>query len=102
MTGFDILSLISETYTVDELGQRIPKENRRDVFCRAESVSQSEFFSAGRIGLTPAYKMVLATELDYGGEEIAEFDGKRYAIYRTYAPADGGIELYLQRETGVR
>ena len=100
MTGFDILTLISETFTKDELGQNIPEETRRDVFCRMESISQSEFYEAARIGLTPSYKAVIASNFDYDGEAIAEYDGKRYAIYRTYTLESGQMELYLKREVG--
>lgn len=102
MSGFDILTLISETFTVDELGQRVPAENRREVFCQMKSVSQSEFFGAGQLGLKPEYKAVMTTPLDYGGEEIAEYEGERYAVYRTYAPDGGQLELYLKREAGRR
>lgn len=101
MIGFDMLKLISRTYTEDKLGQKIPQESPREVFARMESISQSEFFEAGRIGLRPSYKAVLSTALDYDGEEIAEYEGRRYAIYRTYETPYGQMELYLQRETGV-
>ena len=101
MIGFDTLHLISRTYTVDELGQKIPQESAREVFARMESVSQSEFFEAGRIGLRPSYKAILSTSFDYDDEEVAAYNGKRYAIYRTYETPSGQMELYLQRETGV-
>ena len=100
MTGFDTLILIAKTYTVDELGQKVPQESAREVFARMDSISQSEFFEAGRIGLRPSYKAVLTFAEDYEGEEVAAYGGRRYAVYRTYKTASGQMELYLQRETG--
>lgn len=103
MIGRDVLTLIgTETTGKDSLGQHIETPVTREVFARIESVSQSEFFEAARIGLTPSYKAVLSFAEDYGGEEIAEYNGQRYAIYRTFVTAAGQIELYLKRETGVR
>ena len=100
MIGFDVLKLISQDFTEDALGQRVPKDTAREVFARVESVSQSEFFAAGRNGLRAQYKAILSTAWDYGGEEVAEYQGERYAVYRTYRTPSDQMELYLQRETG--
>lgn len=101
MTGFDELTLIAKSYSADELGQKIPAETQRDVFCRVESVSRTEFFDAARVGLRPEYKATLSFAEDYQGEESAEYEGVRYAVYRTYGTPGGGIELYLRKETGI-
>ena len=37
----------------------------------------------------------------YEGEEIVEFEGTRYGVYRTYRGRDDTIELYLERKAGV-
>jgi hypothetical protein len=37
---------------------------------------------------------------DYCGETVAELDGKRYEIYRTFGCGDY-IELYLGTKVGV-
>lgn len=101
MTGFDTILLISQTYTTDELGQYVPNEAPREVFARVESVSQREFFAAAQTGLRPELKAILTFAEDYQGEQIAVWQGMRYAIYRTYATPSGQMELYLKRETGV-
>ena len=46
-----VLTLIRETYETDEIGQRIPIESRRDVFCNLSSISASEWFAGGQSGL---------------------------------------------------
>lgn len=38
---------------------------------------------------------------DYNGERIAELDGVRYGIYRTYLAQNEFIELYLERKAGI-
>ena len=47
-----VVSLISKVYAdPDALGQLLPQETSREVFCRVGSVSQTEWFSAGPAGL---------------------------------------------------
>lgn len=95
-----VLTLIRETYETDEIGQRIPIEYRRDVFCNLSSISASEWFAGGQSGLNPEYRATMFF-YDYQGEKIAELEGVRYGIYRTYIGRDESIELYLERKAGV-
>lgn len=95
-----VLTLIAVTYTTDEIGQLIPQETSRDVFCSLSSVSASEWFEAGRAGLNAEHRAVMFAH-DYSGEEIAELDGVRYGIYRTYLGRNETIELYLERKAGA-
>ena len=74
----------------------------RQIFARKESISRSEFFSGGQNGFRPEL-MFLVFAGDYQGEAVAEHEGTRYAIYRTYhRPGTDDLELYMQREIGVR
>lgn len=95
-----VLTLIGVTYTTDSIGQLIPQETRRDVFCSLSSVSASEWFEAGRAGLNPEHRVTLFC-YDYAGETMADLDGVRYGIYRTYLGRNETIELYLERKAGV-
>ena len=95
-----ILTLIEEAYKPDALGQLIPTETRRDVYCNLSSVSASEWFDGGRAGLNPESRATMFV-CDYNGERIAELDGVRYGIYRTYLAQNEFIELYLERKAGV-
>ena len=95
-----VLTLIKTTYTVDSIGQQVPQETRRNVFCNISSVSASEFFDAGRAGLKPEYRATMFAP-DYEREEIVELDGVQYGVYRTYLGSNETIELYLERKTGV-
>lgn len=95
-----VLTLLSESYQPDNIGQPIPAETRKDVFCNLTRVSASEFFEAGRAGLKPEYRATMFSH-DYEGEEIVELDGLRYGVYRTYLGKNETIELYLERKAGV-
>lgn len=92
--------LISVSYHVDDLKQRIPVETHRKVMGLEGSISATEFFEAGRNGLK-AQKRVSIFAPDYNGEATVELNGTRYGVYRTYMPAADTIELYLQRKAGV-
>lgn len=95
-----VLTLIGVTYTEDAIGQKIPSETSRDVFCNMASVSASEWFDGGKVGLNPEYRATLFFP-DYHGEQIAEFEENRYGVYRTYLGKNEMIELYLERKSGV-
>ncbi len=100
MDRSNVISLISETWTQDEIGQSISTETPRQVFCDVRSVSRQEWFDAGRDGLKPAFVFVMFAP-DYEGEKIVEYDGKRYGIYRTYVGRNERIELYVEEKGGI-
>lgn len=99
MDRSNVLTLISETFSADVYGTQIASEIKRDVFCDVQSVSLNEWAEAGRIGLNPEYRFTLF-RYDYHGEEICEFQGRRYSIYRTYIARNESIELYAERRHG--
>lgn len=94
-----VLTLIGYTYTKDAIGQMIPQEHRKDVYCNISSVSASEWFEAGANGFKPEYRATLFF-YDYDGEMTAELDGLPYGIYRTYIGRNETVELYLERKAG--
>lgn len=94
----DTLYLITETEKYDDIGNPCYEEVKRQVLVTEESVQQSEFYRAAQSGLTPAYKLKLFSA-DYGGEQLAEYRGERFTIYRTYCVGKK-IELYLSRKAG--
>lgn len=95
-----VLTLISQSYTQDDIGQQMPVETRKDVFCNITSVSASEFFDAGQAGFKPEFRATMFV-YDYSGESIAELEGMRYSVYRTYLGRNETIELYLERKAGI-
>ena len=100
MDRSNMVTLIAVTYQEDSIGNFVAVETRRDVYCNIASVSGSEWLEAGRIGIASQYKITVF-EYDYQGETIAELNGKRYGIYRTYIGKNENLELYLDRKAGV-
>lgn len=100
MDRSNVLTLVDVTYTTDALNQQVPQETTRDVFCNVSSVSAQEFFDAGQAGLNPEWRVTMFAP-DYNGETIAELNGLRYSVYRTYLGKNETIELYMERKAGV-
>lgn len=96
----DVLTLIAETFSEDEIGQQKAVETRREVFCRVGQISRTEWFNGGRNGLKPEM-MFEIFHVDYAGEKSVEFKGSRYTVYRTYSPNSENVELYCERRVGA-
>ena len=95
----DVLNLVSETFATDDYGNQVAQETKNEVFCEVYSPTQNEFYSAGREGHRPSFRFDVFFG-DYNGEEIVEYDGKRYLVYRTYQ-RDDTMELYVEMRVGV-
>ena len=82
MDRSSVITLIKQTYTTDAIGQQVPVETRRTVFCDLQSVSRSEWAAAGQLGLNPELVAVMFSP-DYQGEEIVEISisGISEAVY---------------------
>jgi len=67
----------------------------RVVYCDKKSVGYSEFYRAQQQGQYARFKFDVHT-IDYNGERLAEYDGVRYMILRTFELQNGEItELTL-------
>ena len=64
------------------------------VFCDKKNVGYAEYFKSQQAGITVSFK-VEVHKVDYSGEMLAEFEGKRYSILKTYEVNDDTIELTL-------
>ena len=100
MDRSNVIYLVNETYTKDATGQSIAAETRREVYCDVRSITRTEWFEAGRAGLQPGYVFIMFAP-DYQGEKIAEYNGHRYGIYRTYIGRNERIELYVEEKGGL-
>lgn len=96
-----VITLVSQTYEYDAIGQKKPVESLSEVFCDIQSVSMSEFIAAGTIGIKPDYKITM-NRYDYNGELELIIDGTRYGVYRTYTYRTDDIELYVEKKAGVQ
>lgn len=95
-----VIKLISQTLTTDELGYPIASETSYETFAKRRSITQTEFFSAGKNGITPDFSFEV-NDAEYQGQKLLEYEGKRYGIYRTYQPNNDTVELYAGYKSGV-
>lgn len=100
MDRSNVITLIGEAFVKNEYGVQIPTETRREVYCNVTSVSLSEWSEGGRLGLNPEFRMTMFAP-DYLGEKVLEFNGVRYAIYRTYYGRNDTLDLYVERRSGA-
>ena len=101
MTKIAKLKLISETTSTDTIGQPVVSESSKEIIAmEVRSVTRAEFSAGKQNGLSPEIFFVVSA-FAYNGEEICEYNGTRYQIYRTYESDDNTVELYAQREVGV-
>lgn len=99
MNRSSVIYLVEETHQQNDYGVIETTYTPRKVYADVTSVSSREWFDGGRNGLNPEYRMTMFF-YDYLGEEIVEYNGVQYAIYRTYEKGDL-IELYVQKKQGV-
>jgi len=95
------IKLIGETASLDAINQPIttPKEKVIDTAI-LHTVTQTEYFKGRQAGISPEYFFTISC-FDYDNEKILEYDGQKYAIYRTYFPNDNEVELYTELKGGI-
>lgn len=93
-------TLVARTYAPDSHAVRQPTETTKTVYGYYDSVTANELFEGGRSGLNPEFRFVM-TDLDYDGETILIRGTERFAVYRSYRPNNGTVELYCERKGGI-
>lgn len=96
-----VITLLSETSTVDAYGDTVTTPTERDVFAEVRSIGQSEFYQAQTVGLKPEIKFVIADFYDYQNEKqlkYTPFGGTEdvYTILRTYR-TNNQLEIVCKR-----
>ena len=94
------MELVSETWEKDEYGVSQRVLTVRQVYCSVSSVTQLEFFEAGRNGLNPQYRFTMFAG-DYADERVVRYHGQDYGVYRAYQTRTDSIELYCERKGGT-
>ena len=87
----EVAVLIKRTY---EGATRV--ETKREVLCGFRSIGMKEFYQSSASDFHPELKLVLADYLDYDNETLADYNGQRYRILRTYRTGQA-LELTLER-----
>ncbi|MDE7122588.1 MAG: hypothetical protein K2O42_10575, partial [Oscillospiraceae bacterium] len=97
----DVLILVKQTKIQDEFHIQHNQEVERQIFCKVQSVSRSEFFSGGQNGLHPVF-LFEVFPADYHSEPELIFHNVRYAIYRTFLKNADALELYAAQKGGIQ
>lgn len=97
------IDLITVTTEKDDLNQIVEKtRTTANVYAEIGSVSQTEFFSGGRLGFRPSLKAVIY-DFEYNSEPIVKYNGKLYSVYRVfYVNGTDKVELYLEEKGGTK
>ena len=99
MNKYGEVTLITETFVDDSIGQKIPgTTSERTIQCKVGSIGRSEWLTAHQGGYE-AGAMLSVFSASYFGEKKARFDGKVLDIYRTHQVGDD-TELYLGERIG--
>lgn len=95
------VKLIKQTISFGNLREEIMTETYTEVYAQVTSITQTEWFSAGKNGIQAQYKATVYS-FEYNNEPIVEIDGQRLSVYRTYnVPKQDLIELYLETKGGT-
>ncbi|MEE3324189.1 MAG: phage head closure protein [Methanosphaera sp.] len=99
----EIIYLINETITEDEIGNSITSsETSKKSFAKKQSIRTNEFYNATMVGLTPSCEFVIK-RLNYNGESELEYQNERYQIIRTIDPKNKyDIVLVCSKKIGVK
>lgn len=101
MDRSNIIYLVSYNQTQNALGVWVKNTTKKKVFCGITSVSQAEWYEGSRNGLNPQLRITVF-RYDYDGQEAVEYNGKLYAIYRTYVGRNETIDLYVEERKGAK
>lgn len=98
----DLVLLIGAAFSEQNgFGAPVSKLDTTPCWVTVKSVTRAEWQAAGRKGLNPAF-VLTTNRANYGGQAAVEYNGRRYAVYRTYSPPDSDeVELYIQEEVGI-
>lgn len=89
----EVATLISQTYTVNSVGDSIPVETTHDVFVQFRSIGMKRKIEALATGLNVEFKLILADIAEYNDEKYIVYKNVRYNIKDVYIADDQSVEL---------
>ena len=90
------ITLITQTYTEDEIGNQIPVNTETVILCDLKSVGRAEFYNAAVAGLKPELVFVIHG-YEYAGQTKVKFEGATYRVIRNYATGFEELELTCEK-----
>lgn len=101
MDRSDVILLIKETPIQSSSFIWTSTETSTEVFCDVRSVTQTEWFEAGRSGIVHPAFIFIINRNEYDNEKIVEYNGQRYGVYRTYMAKNEDLELHCEAKGGL-
>jgi len=89
----DVANLISQTYTVNSIGDSVPTETERQVYVEVKSIGLKRKIDAAATGLNIEFKLILADIAEYNDEKLVEYKGVRYNVKNVFIADDQSVEL---------
>lgn len=89
----DVANLISQTYTVNSVGDSVPTETERQVYVEVKSIGLKRKIDAAATGLNIEFKLILADIAEYNDEKLVEYKGVRYNVKNVFIADDQSVEL---------
>ena len=101
MDRSNVINLVAQSWSKGTDGVYVATESITEVYCDVRSVTQTEWFEAGRAGIEhPAFTFIINRN-EYNNEQIVEFNGQRYGVYRTYMGMNEDLELHCEAKGGL-
>lgn len=101
MISEGIIYLIKSTYSTNKYGVRIKSESKTKVRASVSGTTVSEFYEAGRSGISVSDMAFTIPRRKYHDEIVVEFKENRYAVFRTYPAAEDLVELHVETKVGT-
>ena len=90
------LTLVKQSYRLDDLMNQIPEKVETVVYCDLKSITRVEYYNAASQGIKPEIVFVIH-KFEYNGEKEILFEGEKYKVIRTYSTNFEEIELTCER-----
>lgn len=90
----DVVELIDESASVNDIGDQVFAETSTQVFANKKSVRQSEFYQAFAHGLRPELMFEIRS-IEYSNQTSLRYKNKQYTILRTFSKNDEVTELVV-------
>ena len=101
MDRSDVICLVDFDHVQDKNGVWQKTEVKTEVYCDVRSITQTEWFNAGRNGIEHPSFVFVITRNEYSGQEAVEYNGKLFGVYRTYMAKNENLELYCEAKGGL-
>lgn len=96
-----MISLVNFDHEQDKNGVWKETEVKTEVYCDVRSITQTEWFNAGRNGIEHPSFVFVMNRNEYDGQEAVEYNGQLFGVYRTYMARNENLELYCEAKGGL-